>query len=67
MFLHYRGIVFFVLLILKLEMGSDANRLRRKWQDYSGNNALIAETDFYETFNGYFSDLKEEYKIISKP
>lgn len=48
-------------------MGSDANRLRRKWQDYSGNNALIAETDFYETFNGYFSDLKEEYKIISKP
>lgn len=48
-------------------MGSDANRLRRKWQDYSGNNALIAETNFFETFNEYFLNLEDEYIIVSKP
>ena len=35
-------------------MGSDANRLRKKWQDYSGNNALAAEPNFFDTFNQYF-------------
>ena len=28
-------------------MGSSANRLRKKWQDYSGKNAGKAEYDFY--------------------
>lgn len=27
-------------------MGSDANRLRRIWQTYSGRNAANAENDF---------------------
>jgi hypothetical protein len=31
-------------------MGSVDNRLRKKWQDYSGKNAGNAEKDFYETF-----------------
>ena len=46
-------------------MGSDANRLRKKWQDYSGHNAGIAEKGFYETFKIFFEDT--EYEIISKP
>ena len=37
-------------------MGSDANRLRKKWQDYSGKNAGTAEKDFYETFRALFQD-----------
>jgi hypothetical protein len=35
-------------------MGSDANRLRNKWQDYSGRNAGNAEHSFYETFRILF-------------
>ena len=31
-------------------MGSDANRLRKKWQDYSGKHAGMAEKSFHETF-----------------
>lgn len=42
-------------------MGSDANRLRAKWQDYSGRNAGIAEHRFYETFLALFEDT--EYTI----
>jgi len=37
-------------------MGSDANRLRAKWQDYSGKNAGAAEHDFYDTFKNLFID-----------
>ena len=46
-------------------MGSDANRLRRKWQDYSGTNAGSAEMDFLKTFEILFQGT--EYKIRSKP
>jgi len=46
-------------------MGSDANRLRRKWQDYSGENAGSAEMDFFKTFEVLFEGT--EYKIRSKP
>ncbi len=34
-------------------MGSDANRLRRKWQDYSGANAGKAENDFLKHYKNY--------------
>jgi hypothetical protein len=46
-------------------MGSDANRLRKKWQDYSGHNAEKAERDFYTTLKTLFKDT--EYAIRSKP
>lgn len=46
-------------------MGSDANRLRKKWQDYSGRNAGAAEKSFYETFQILFAGT--EYRIRSKP
>lgn len=46
-------------------MGSSANRLRKKWQDYSRKNAGKAEYDFYKTFQDYFTDT--EFEIISKP
>ena len=46
-------------------MGSDANRLRRIWQTYSGNNAANAENDFFQTFNTLFEGT--EYKIIRNP
>ena len=46
-------------------MGSDANRLRRKWQDYSGRNAIIAEHNFFETFQTLFLD--SEYFIRRSP
>jgi len=46
-------------------MGSDANRLRRKWQDYSGTNAGTAEMNFFETFKELFKDT--EYQIRQKP
>lgn len=46
-------------------MGSSANRLRKKWQDYSGINAGAAENDFYETFKILFKDT--EYKIRKHP
>ncbi len=46
-------------------MGSDDNRLRRKWQDYSGRNAGVAEKDFYETFKIVFEGT--EFEIRPKP
>jgi len=46
-------------------MGSDANRLRRKWQDYSGRNALGAENNFYDVFSAIFKDT--EYEIRKQP
>ncbi|MDR0829375.1 MAG: MunI family type II restriction endonuclease [Prevotellaceae bacterium] len=46
-------------------MGSDANRLRRKWQNYSGENASSAELDFFNTFEVLFEGT--EFKIRSKP
>lgn len=46
-------------------MGSLDNRFRKKWQDYSGTNATIAEHSFIEVFNRLFADT--EYKVISKP
>ncbi len=46
-------------------MGSDANRLRRKWQDYAGKNGGVAEKSFFETFKILFKDT--EYVIRAKP
>lgn len=46
-------------------MGSSANRLRKKWQHYSGENALGAENNFYEFFNEIFK--KTEYRIRKQP
>ena len=46
-------------------MGSDDNRLRRKWQDYSGFNAGVAENDFYSAFKKAFEDTV--YQIRPKP
>jgi hypothetical protein len=46
-------------------MGSDANRLRKKWQDYSGKHAGLAEKSFYEAFQILFADT--EYRVRSKP
>jgi hypothetical protein len=46
-------------------MGSDANRLRRKWQDYGGNNAGNAERSFHETFTTLFHET--EYSIRPQP
>lgn len=46
-------------------MGSSANRLRAKWQDYSGHNAGLAEQGFYTTIQGFFQDT--EFVIRKKP
>lgn len=46
-------------------MGSSANRLRKKWQDYSGKNAGQAELNFFDTFRILFEGT--EYQIDSKP
>ena len=46
-------------------MGSFDNRLRRKWQDYGGANATIAEHSFQDVFNEVFKDT--EYRVISQP
>ena len=46
-------------------MSSEHNRLRKKWQDYSGRNAGRAETNFFDAFNTVFDDT--EYKIRAKP
>ena len=46
-------------------MGSDANRLRKKWQDYSGRNGTGAEKKFFEVFNEIFKDT--EYRIRAHP
>jgi hypothetical protein len=46
-------------------MGSEHNRTRKKWQDYSGNNAAIAEKDFFKSFDKVLQGT--EYRIRSKP
>ena len=46
-------------------MGSDHNRLRRKWQDYGGENAAIAEATFFDSFQKVFQDT--EYGIRAQP
>lgn len=46
-------------------MGSNANRLRKIWQDYSGINASIAEKEFLECFENLFKDT--EYTIRKHP
>ena len=46
-------------------MASADNRLRRKWQDYSGKKAGIAENDFFAAFQGLFENT--EFGIRSKP
>ncbi len=46
-------------------MGSDANRLRKKWQDYSGRKATNAENDFFKVFEKLFLDTN--YQIIKHP
>jgi len=46
-------------------MGSDENRLRKKWQDYSGMNAAKAERNFYETFEIIFKGT--DFRIRSRP
>ena len=46
-------------------MGSNANRLRKKWQSYSGKNASNAEHSFFETFQILFADT--EYSIKRSP
>lgn len=46
-------------------MGSEANRLRTKWQDRSGNLAALAEHSFFNVFNDFFTDT--DFRIRSKP
>ena len=46
-------------------MGSQDNRFRRKWQDYSGAQAANAEHSFYEVFKKLFEDT--EYEIEKHP
>lgn len=46
-------------------MGSKHNRIRRKWQDYSGNNAALAENTFFENFEKIFTGT--DYRIRAKP
>ncbi|WP_083386382.1 MunI family type II restriction endonuclease [Acidithiobacillus ferrivorans] len=46
-------------------MGSADNRLRKKWQDYSGINASAAENDFYTAFHDFFEET--EFTIRAQP
>jgi len=46
-------------------MGSEANRLRKKWQDYGGHSATVAEHDFYSVFNYLF--MNTPYRLIRQP
>lgn len=46
-------------------MGSQDNRLRKKWQDYGGGKATRAEHDFYEVFNELFDDT--DFELIRQP
>ncbi len=46
-------------------MGSDANRLRRKWQDYSGKNASKAENNLFDFFKEIFKET--DYQIRKRP
>lgn len=46
-------------------MGSLENRFRRKWQDYGGSKATVAEHSFIEVFTKLFEGT--EYEVISQP
>lgn len=46
-------------------MASEHNRLRKKWQDYGGKNAWIAENDFFNAFTVLFDGT--EYQIRANP
>lgn len=46
-------------------MGSLDNRFRRKWQDYGGSKATVAEHSFVEVFSELFKDT--EYEVVSQP
>lgn len=46
-------------------MGSEANRLRCKWQTYGGKQATKAEHNFYDVFQDFFKDT--DYEIVSQP
>ena len=46
-------------------MGSNDNRRRAKWQDYSGENAGAAEKFFFTAFNDYF--VGTDYEVREKP
>lgn len=46
-------------------MGSDHNRTRGKWQDYSGANASVSEKALLTAFKNYF--LNSYYQIREKP
>lgn len=46
-------------------MGSEDNRKRAKWQDYSGSNAGVAEKSFYEVFKELFKGTN--FKIRPNP
>lgn len=46
-------------------MGSFDNRFRRKWQDYGGANATVAEHSFIDVFSKLFEGT--EYEVISQP
>ena len=46
-------------------MGSEHNRLRRKWQDYGGGSAAAVETAFFVSFSKIFRDT--EYQVRAKP
>lgn len=46
-------------------MGSFNNRFRRKWQDYGGSRATMAEHSFVEVFSELFKDT--EYEVVSQP
>lgn len=46
-------------------MGSFDNRFRRKWQDYGGSKATVAEHSFIDVFTELFKDT--EYEVVSQP
>mgnify|MGYP001657798899 FL=1 len=46
-------------------MGSLDNRFRRKWQDYGGHSAAMAEHSFYSVFELLFQDT--EYVLDTQP
>jgi hypothetical protein len=46
-------------------MGSEHNRLRRKWQDYGGGNATRAEAVFENSFQAVFDGT--EFRIRKQP
>lgn len=46
-------------------MSSNENRLRKKWQDYSGKNAGKAEKNFFETFKIIFAST--DFVIRDRP